>query len=121
MNWTVDECMENFEKLCKEAFTGRWGRSLPVIGAVVENYHHSKYQTSTLENVLMSTFSRDLYLFGGRRPPEACGMPMKVAVTSTSLAGSKTYLFSNYNRPRFSKCPGNKPKSQRKEDREDRC
>lgn len=40
MNWIVEECIENFEKLCDQAFTRRSGGSLSVIGAIVENYHH---------------------------------------------------------------------------------
>ena len=100
MNWTVEECMERFTTLCHEAFTRRIGSTIPVIGAFVENYHHSRYQTSTLEKALVEAFPADLYLFGGQRPSESNEYQVKVAVTATSLAGNKTYLLSNYNPPR---------------------
>lgn len=99
MNWSVEDCIENFEKLCEQAFTRRSGSSLPIIGAIVENYHHSKYQTATLDSSLKTAFPEDLHLFGGRRPADLCESSVKVAVTATSLAANKTYILSNYNRP----------------------
>lgn len=99
MNWSVEECIETFEKLCYQAFTRRSGGSLPIIGTIVENYHHSRYQTATLEDALRTAFPEDLHLFGGRRPTEMCASSVKVAVTATSLAANKTYILSNYNRP----------------------
>lgn len=98
MNWSVEECIENFERLCDQAFTRRSGGTLPIIGAIVENYHHSKYQTATLDQALRTAFPEDLHLFGGRRPTDSCAS-VKVAVTATSLAANKTYILSNYNRP----------------------
>lgn len=109
MNWSVEECIENFEKLCGQAFTRRSGGSLPIIGAIVENYHHSKYQTATLDDALRSAFPEDLHLFGGRRPAELCATPVKVAVTATSLAANKTYILSNYNRPEPNRGPSETP------------
>ncbi|GAW26646.1 putative lysophospholipase-like protein [Rosellinia necatrix] len=94
MGWTVDKCIEYFESLCHEAFTRRLGSSLPVIGSFVDNYHHSKYQTSTLENALQEAFTDNISLFGGPQPALS---NVKVAVTATSLAGNKTYILSNYN------------------------
>ncbi|KAI0484539.1 acyl transferase/acyl hydrolase/lysophospholipase [Xylariaceae sp. FL0804] len=102
MEWTVDECIGHFEALCHEAFTRRVGSTLPLLGSLVENYHHSKYQTTTLEKAYTSAFTDDTYLFGGRRPFGSSGSLVKVAVTATSLAGNRTYIFSNYNRPRDS-------------------
>jgi len=99
MNWSVEECIEQFQSLCGEAFTRRTGSSLPIVGMLVENYHHSKYQTTPLETALKTAFSQDQNLFGGARVAESCGSLVKVAVTATSLTGHKTYLFANYNRP----------------------
>lgn len=99
MNWSVKECITNFEKLCNQAFTRRSGGGLPIIGPIVENYHHSKYQTGTLEEALKTAFPEELHLFGGHRPAELCASSIKVAVTATSLAANKTYVLSNYNRP----------------------
>lgn len=106
MNWTVDECIEKFRMLCEKAFTRRTGGSLPIVGALVDNYHHSKYQTSTLDQALMTAFSEELHLFGGQRPADMGVSPLKVAVTATSLAGNKTYLLSNYNRPESGRSSG---------------
>ncbi|KAK8072958.1 FabD/lysophospholipase-like protein [Apiospora saccharicola] len=101
MKWRVSECLEKFVKLCDEVFTRRSGSSLPIIGSFIENYHHSKYQTTTLENALQTAFTEDLLLFGGQRLPGTT-LPLKVAVTATNLAGNKTYLLANYNQPRGS-------------------
>lgn len=100
MNWTVDECIEQFESTCHEAFTRRTGGTLPIIGPIIDNYHHSRYQTTTLESALIKAFTVERYLFGGPRPAESSGSPVRVAVTATSLAGSTSYVLSNYNRPR---------------------
>ncbi|KAI0003957.1 hypothetical protein F4779DRAFT_621638 [Xylariaceae sp. FL0662B] len=105
MSWTVDECINHFETLCHEAFTRRVGSSLPLIGSFVDNYHHSKYQTSTLEKAFKSAFTDTNYLFGGRRSDWSSGSPVKVAVTATSLAGNKTYVITNYNRNRGNHTP----------------
>lgn len=98
MNWSVEECIENFEKLCDQAFTRRSGGSLPFIRNIVENYHHSKYRTATLDDALRTAFPENLHLFGGPRLVE-CAPTIKVAVTATSLAANKTYILSNYSRP----------------------
>ncbi|KAI2627754.1 hypothetical protein GGR54DRAFT_430692 [Hypoxylon sp. NC1633] len=105
MNWTVEECIGHFEALCHEAFTRRTGGTLPIIGSFIDNYHHSKYQTSTLENAFQSAFTDDIYLFGGRRPAGLNGPTVKVAVTATSLGGNKTYVLSNYNGSREGHVP----------------
>ena len=101
MNWSVEEVTNKFEMFCATAFTQRSGVNLPIVGTLIENYHHSKYQTSTLESVLIDAFSSDLNLFGGYRSnASTCNPAVKVAVTATPLAGKKTYLLANYNRPR---------------------
>ncbi|KAI4858552.1 acyl transferase/acyl hydrolase/lysophospholipase [Hypoxylon rubiginosum] len=98
MNWTVHECIDKFKTLCDEAFTRRKGSRLPVVSSLVENYHHSKYQTSSLERAFTSAFTNELYLFGGQRPDQPSGSPVKVAVTAASLDGTEAYVISNYNR-----------------------
>ncbi|KAI3317161.1 hypothetical protein HD806DRAFT_515838 [Xylariaceae sp. AK1471] len=98
MNWSIDECIEKFEGFCEEAFTRRIGSTLPLVGHFIENYHHSRYKTSTLEHVLKEAFTDNLQLFGGERVPDRTSWQVKVAVTATALAGNKTYVLSNYNR-----------------------
>lgn len=109
MKWSVDECMEKFEKLCDTAFTRRSGSGIPMFGTILENYHHSKYETTPIERVLKDAFPEDLHLFGGRVPADLCGSSPKVAVTATSLAGNKTYVLSNYNRPDSNRGPSKFP------------
>ncbi|KAK8075762.1 hypothetical protein PG997_010425 [Apiospora hydei] len=99
MQWRVSECIEKFVKLCDEVFTRRSGSTLPLIGSFIENYHHSKYQTTTLESAMQFAFTEDLLLYGGQRLPGTT-LPLKVAVTATNLAGNKTYVLANYNQPR---------------------
>ncbi|KAF7536915.1 hypothetical protein G7054_g4138 [Neopestalotiopsis clavispora] len=72
-----------------------------IVGTFVENYHHSKYQTSTLEDALKAAFPSDLNLFGGARPASS-STPAKVAVTTASISANNTYLLTNYNHPRAS-------------------
>ncbi|KAI1124855.1 hypothetical protein F5Y10DRAFT_284739 [Nemania abortiva] len=97
MNWTVDQCIEQFEGLCNQAFTRRTGSTLPLVGHLVDHHHHSKYQTKTLESALKEAYTDDMQLFGGERLPESSSWQVKVAVTATALAGNKTYVLSNYN------------------------
>ncbi|KAI1771432.1 hypothetical protein F4818DRAFT_454557 [Hypoxylon cercidicola] len=107
MNWTVEECIFHFENLCDKAFTRRAGSALPIVGPLVDNYYHSKYQTLTLEKAFTSAFTDYLYLFGGERPDQRNGSSVKVAVTATSSDGTKAYVISNYNRRQ----QGHKPAS----------
>lgn len=104
-NWSVDECINHFEQLCDKAFTRRSGGNIPLIGWLVDNYNHSKFETAPLQEALISAFSDDQYLFGGRRPDQSSGCsPVKVAVTATSASGSAVVL-ANYNRHCSEKLP----------------
>lgn len=93
MGWSVNTCIDQFRDLCTEAFTRRKG------GILVESFHHSKYQTSTLESALQKAFSSDRLLFGGGFQPTFSIPTVKVAVTSFSLVENRTAVLSNYNRP----------------------
>ncbi|KAI1367159.1 hypothetical protein F5Y08DRAFT_350010 [Xylaria arbuscula] len=103
MNWRVDECIEQFEGLCDEAFIRCSGSALPLVGHLVDHHHHSKYQTKTMENALKEAFSNDIQLFGGEQPPMSTTWQVKVAVTATALIGNKTYVLGNYNGRRENK------------------
>lgn len=71
---------------------------MPLVGWLVENYMHSRYDTRPLQDALIEVFGDSQYLFGGQREAkEAGGMEVKVAVTATSAAGSSV-VFANYNR-----------------------
>lgn len=95
-NWTLDECINHFQSFCTKAFTLRKGMSVPGVSWIVSNYNHSKYETQPLQEALVSAFSDEQYLFGGRRSDPG-SMDVKVAVTATSAAGNGVVL-ANYNR-----------------------
>lgn len=96
--WSVDKCIDHFEKLCATAFTPRefhgiWG--FEQLSAI--NHKYSKYKTKPFEDVLKATFSiADQPLFGGSQ--DHCHSPVKVAVTSTTETGENALLLTNYNR-----------------------
>ncbi|QDS77600.1 hypothetical protein FKW77_001933 [Venturia effusa] len=96
MGWSVEECTESFQSMCKAAFTRRLGVDIPGIGLLVENYKHSRYATRPMEQVLKDAFTEHEYLFGG--PSRSNSSRTKVAVTATSLTGSSAIVFGNYNR-----------------------
>ena len=68
----------------------------PVVNKLVQSYHHSKYETQPLQEALISAFTENEYLFGGRRSNPA-SLDYKVAVAATSTAGNPI-VFANYNR-----------------------
>ena len=105
MNWSVSECIEHFESLSRSAFTRRAGTSLPLVGFLVENYHHSKYETKSLERTMAQAFTKNQYLFGGQRMSGVAQSPVKVAVVATSLSARTPVVFANYNRACSDKLP----------------
>lgn len=98
MDWSVDECIDRFEQLCHKAFTRRSGGNIPLVGWLVDNYHHSMYETGSLEEALKSAFPEDQCLFGGCRRASTINSPVKVAVTATSVASGTPVVLANYNR-----------------------
>jgi hypothetical protein len=76
---------------------------VPGFSWIVSNYNHSRYETQPLEEALVEAFSGDQYLFGGQRK-EVSATSAKVAVTSTSAAGTAVVL-ANYNRLCSEKLP----------------
>lgn len=102
-DWSIEECIRHFESLARKAFTRRVGTYFPGFSWFVENYNHSKYETKSLEDALISAFSKDAYLFGGRKASNLSAFGTKVAVTATSNSGSPV-LLANYNRLCGEKC-----------------
>jgi predicted acylesterase/phospholipase RssA len=100
MNWKVDECIEQFESMVKEAFTRRTGGSIWGIGLIVDNFNHSQYETRPLESCLKEAFTNRRYLFGGRTHSDgsASTSAVKIAVTATSASGRSAFVLGNYNR-----------------------
>lgn len=73
-----------------------------MIGWLLESYNHSKYETRQLHEALITAFSEDQYMFGGRRSG-VNSFGVKAAVTATAPAGSAVVL-ANYNRFCGEKC-----------------
>lgn len=107
-DWTVDTCITNFKALCKQAFTRRAMGNIPLIGFFVDNYNHSRYETTPLKAALQEAYSTDQYLFGGQRYDQTWNSPVKVAVTTT-LSSTSPVLLANYNRPCDDKCKKESP------------
>ncbi|KAK7557627.1 hypothetical protein IWX91DRAFT_110775 [Phyllosticta citricarpa] len=97
--WSVENCINRFESLCKKAFTRRTGGNLPLIGWYIENYYQSMYETQPFQFALMEAFGKDEYLFGGRRAAKQSSSNVKVAVITTSAVTGIPVVVSNYNRP----------------------
>jgi hypothetical protein len=96
-SWTINACIENFKSLCQKAFTRRLGGNIPLLSFFVDNYHHSKYETTPLQTALQEAFTSDQYLFGGQRFDQASESTVKVAVTTT-LSSTSPVVLANYNR-----------------------
>lgn len=101
-NWTLSACIESFKGLCQKAFTRRIGGNIPIVSFLVDNYHHSKYETTPLQKALQDAFTSDQYLFGGPRS-DASEATVKVAVTTT-LSSTSPVVLANYNRSCDEKC-----------------
>jgi hypothetical protein len=88
--------------LCDKAFTRRTGGGLPLLGRVISSYHHSRYETTAIEEALKLAFSEDELLFGGKKyqslEDQEVNFGCKVAVTTTSANTNSTVVLSNYNR-----------------------
>ncbi|KAK6220922.1 hypothetical protein LQW54_001842 [Pestalotiopsis sp. IQ-011] len=91
--WSVSECIEKFQALVKEAFTLRQGQNFKMIRHVELVVKKSKYETKPLESALRKAFEDEQLFASGNVHPKA----LKVAVTTTTEAGTVPHLFSNYN------------------------
>jgi hypothetical protein len=98
MNWTVDECLDQFNRMVNEAFTRRTGANLPGFGFLIDNFNQSRYETKPLERCLKEAFTEEQYLFGGRKSAAITSSGVKIAVTATSLSGRTAIVLANYNR-----------------------
>ncbi|KAK4446666.1 acyl transferase/acyl hydrolase/lysophospholipase [Podospora aff. communis PSN243] len=103
MNWSVAECIDHFERLCKTMFTPRLGAKLAIVGPIVGGFHHSRYETKPMERALKEVFSESRLLFGGALgdglESGSRSRTLKVAVVASSVACNRAFVLSNYNRP----------------------
>ncbi|KAI1453420.1 hypothetical protein F4805DRAFT_443421 [Annulohypoxylon moriforme] len=94
--WSINNAIRDFKTLYQEALVPREMVGIPLLKNLSSTYHGSIYKTKPLEKALKMRFSEQ-NLFGGVQSRNE--MPIKVAVTSTTVPGSKAVIFSNYNRP----------------------
>ncbi|KAM0414633.1 hypothetical protein ACHAPT_013527 [Fusarium lateritium] len=101
-NWSVDDCIRTFRELCRQAFTPRELKGVPLLEQLAVFNHGSMYKTRPFEELLGEKFDRNRPLFGGtlgEGPNETGEMATKVAVTSTISVDQHAVVISNYNRP----------------------
>lgn len=95
-DWTLDEAIEQFMELCKDAFTPREFAGIPGFDHAARINHGSKYKTRPLYKALRHALGEDLLFGGVKSDMSDCGV--KVAVTSTDEGGKKAIVISNYSR-----------------------
>ncbi|KAK6071894.1 hypothetical protein SCUP515_07678 [Seiridium cupressi] len=96
--WSVQATMDKFKDLCREAFTPREMRSVPVFGMISSLYHGSLYKTQPFAKALKRYFS-DQPFFGVSTNRSRQNVSLKVAVTATTAIQHESVVFANYNRP----------------------
>lgn len=95
--WTVNQCVTEFVRLCDQAFTPReFSHVIGLTQATTIN-HGSKYRTTPLREALHSAFGDEL-LYGGSRKAHL-SYNIQVAVTATSGTGETPLVLANYSRP----------------------
>ncbi|KAI1741274.1 hypothetical protein F4680DRAFT_416257 [Xylaria scruposa] len=92
--WPINQCIKQFEDLARLAFTARRAQKYRGLRHIELLIRKSKYETKPLVEVLEKSLGT-AFMFGSHEAHEA--QPLKVAVTTTTTAGTKPYLLSNYN------------------------
>lgn len=96
--WSVQATIDKFKDLCREAFTPREMKSVPIFGTISTLFHGSVYKTQPMEKAMKRYFS-DQPFFGGSIHRARPNVNTRVGVTATSSIGHNSVLFANYNRP----------------------
>ena len=94
--WTVNQCVTEFVRLCDQAFTPREFSHVLGLKEATTLVHGSKYKTQPLREALKSAFGDELF-YGGRRKTYL-GYTNQVAVTATSGTGEMGLVLANYSR-----------------------
>lgn len=95
--WTVNQCVTEFVRLCDQAFTPREFGHVVGLKEAVTLLHKSKYKTGPLRDALHSAFGDGL-LYGGSGKAHL-SYSTQVAVTATSQTGDTGVILANYSRP----------------------
>ncbi|KAI9691461.1 MAG: hypothetical protein M1822_007532 [Bathelium mastoideum] len=94
--WTVNQCVTEFVRLCDQAFTPREFKYVVGLEQATTLFHGSKYKTTPLREALHTAFG-DESLYGGRRKAHL-SYNTQVAVTATSGTGEMGLVLANYSR-----------------------
>ena len=94
--WSVNQCVTEFVRLCDQAFTPRVFSHVIGFEEATTLIHGSKYKTRPLREALHSAFGDEL-LYGGRRRTYL-SYTTQVAVTATSGTGETGLVLANYSR-----------------------
>lgn len=94
--WTVNQCVTEFSRLCDQAFSPREFNNVAGLEVATTLAHGSKYKTTPLHDALRSVFGQE-ELYGGRRKDHSV-FNTQVAVTATSGTGEQGLILANYSR-----------------------
>jgi patatin-like phospholipase/acyl hydrolase len=90
--WSVYECMGEFKRLCKKAFSPREFHGIAPLQYIATASHGSTWKTTPFHEALLESLG-DGYLFGGS---ESSDNVARVAVTTTDEVASRGILIANY-------------------------
>lgn len=94
-NWTVDQCISEFKRLCDRAFTPR-ELDQTIFQTLATLHHGSKWKTKPLYDALKQAFGEEL-VFGGQTD-DSRKYTSKVAVVTSSQSDARPVVITNYNR-----------------------
>ncbi|KAF2475025.1 uncharacterized protein BDR25DRAFT_280671 [Lindgomyces ingoldianus] len=92
--WPVGKCIEQFKRLCDQAFTPREFHDIWGLQHLATAHHGSIWETTPLYQALLESLG-DSYLFGGCQDSDA-SYAARVAVTTTDEIASKGVIIANY-------------------------
>jgi hypothetical protein len=92
----VHECLKEFHRLAKTAFTKRLCADWGILGHIVTAIYGSKYRSEGLEKALKTTFGNE-ELFGPRVSVERQST-VRVGVVACTASGHTPVIMANYNR-----------------------
>lgn len=95
-NDPVEECIQNFKRLCQIAFTPREFHRIAFLQKLATAFHGSIYKAKPFESILREFFGSEDLLYGGKKTRN--WNRTKVAITATALGKLESVLMTNYNR-----------------------
>jgi len=90
--WSVSKCIDEFKRLCDQAFTPREFHGIAPLQYVTTASHGSTWKTTPLHKALFESLGSKS-LFGG---PQDSDNVARVAVTTTNEVATKGIVIANY-------------------------